>query len=59
VCFCVCPVQESAVLAVVMNRIFFVLESNYNCTRLGLPVTEDGGATMFRNADNPLTVDTA
>jgi len=55
VCVCVCSVQESAVLAVVMNRIVFVLGSNDKYTRLGL----HGGATVLRNADNPLTVETA
>ena len=56
---CVCPVQESTVLAVVMNRIVFVLGNNDNYTCLGLPATADEGAIMLRNADHPLTVDTA
>jgi len=59
VCVCVCPVQECAVLAVVTNRFVFVLGSNDNYTRLELPDTEVGGATMLQNANNPLTVGTA
>ena len=37
----------------------FVLESNDNYTRLEIPDTEDGGATILQNADNSLIVDTA
>jgi hypothetical protein len=55
VCVCVCSVQECGVLTVVTNRIVFVLGSNENYTRLGLPDNEDGGVTMLRKADNPLT----
>jgi hypothetical protein len=61
VCVCVCVCVSCAGKCSVGNsyeRGRFVLGSN-DYTRLEIPDTEDGGATMLRNADNPLTVDTA